>query len=124
MGSAELILILGLVMIAFTAYNIVYIMLESSDSQDLVWAEDDAPKKSKSGFIEISRPLAHFFSIGLAKKYKSPEYRANVEQKIKTAGLSREINVDEFIAIQIFWGFLTFGIILIAIKICRCCIRI
>lgn len=104
MGSAELFLILGLVMIAFTVYNIVSIMLENSSSNELVWDEDDAPKKSKSGFIEISRPLAHFFALGLAAKVKAPDYRKNVKHKIDTAGLSREINVDEFIAIQIFWG--------------------
>lgn len=104
MGSAELILILGLAMIAYTAYNVVYIMLESSGNNDLVWADDDAPKKSSNGFIEISRPLAHFFALGLSAKIKAPEYRESVEKKIKTAGLSREINVDEFIAIQIFWG--------------------
>lgn len=104
MGSAEIILILGLIFIAFTAYNVVYILLGNSSTEGMVWAEEEGPQKSKNGFVEISRPLAHFFSIGIARKIKAPEYREKIEQKIKTAGLSREINADEFIAIQIFWG--------------------
>ncbi|MEC9281222.1 MAG: type II secretion system F family protein [Bdellovibrionota bacterium] len=105
MGSSEMILILSLLLVAFAAYNVVFILLSSSENQELVWDEDNAPNKSKSKFIEISRPLAHFFSIGIAKKITAPNYREKVQKKIKTAGLSREINVDEFIAIQIFWGF-------------------
>ncbi|MFK8138238.1 MAG: type II secretion system F family protein [Bdellovibrionales bacterium] len=105
MGSAEYLLILGLVLLGAAVYNIVTVVLGSSQSADLVWASEEEPEKSKNGFIEFSRPLAHFTSMGLAKKVKSLTYREKVNKQIKVAGLSRVINVDEFIGIQVFWGF-------------------
>src|SRR5690606_21719642 len=39
-----------------------------------------------------------------AVKVKNPNYRKRVQNKIGYAGLQREINVDEFIGLQILWG--------------------
>lgn len=120
MGSEEIMLVLAMLLVAFAAYNIVYVVLSSSENQELVWDDGDAPKKSQSKFIELSRPLAHFFALGLAKKVKAPAYRQNIQKKLKTAGLSRELNADEFIAIQIFWGFfypLIMGILNFALQL-------
>ena len=43
-------------------------------------------------------------SIQHAVRIKNPGYRARVRDYIKTGGLSRELNEDEFIGLQILWG--------------------
>tara|TARA_Y100000782_G_scaffold99811_2_gene114332 strand:+ start:2369 stop:2659 length:291 start_codon:yes stop_codon:yes gene_type:complete len=83
MGSSEMILILSLLLVAFAAYNVVFILLSSSENQELVWDEDNAPNKSKSKFIEISRPLAHFFSLGIAKKLPQKIIVQKCKRKLK-----------------------------------------
>ncbi|MCB0357469.1 MAG: type II secretion system F family protein [Bdellovibrionales bacterium] len=54
--------------------------------------------------MNFSRPLVHNFTLQHALRIKAPGYRKRVEKKILTAGLNREINVDEFIGLQILWG--------------------
>ncbi|MGE3975573.1 MAG: type II secretion system F family protein [Bdellovibrionales bacterium] len=92
------------------------ILASSGGNQVLHWATDDAPEKSKSGFIELSRPIVHKFCLGLAAKIKSPRYRKAVLRKIQTAGLERVLNVDEFIGIQVLWGFL-FPVLLMLVNL-------
>ena len=72
----------------------------------LSWASGNAPTKSKSGAIELSRTLTHQFTIQHSGRIKNVNYRKNVERKILTAGLGAELNVDEFIGMQILWGIL------------------
>lgn len=104
---AELLLLAGLFMIGISVYLFSSMLLSSNnDAQSLLWASDDEPAKSRSKFIELSRPLVHKFCLGFASKIKSPNYRKSVKNKIGYAGLEREINVDEFIGIQILWGVL------------------
>ncbi len=101
----ELLLISGLFMVGVAVYLFSSMLLSSnSDAQSLLWASDDEPAKSRSKFIELSRPLVHKFCLMFAVKIKSPGYRKRVHDKIGYAGLQREINTDEFIGLQILWG--------------------
>lgn len=98
-------LILSLAFTAFSVYLFVSTLFKNNaDADALAWASGDEPQKSKSGFINFSRPLVHNFTLQHALRVKAPQYRRNVEKKILTAGLSRELNVDEFIGLQILWG--------------------
>lgn len=109
----ELLLIAGLFMIGVAVYLFASMILSSNnDAQSLLWASDDEPAKSRSPFIEFSRPLVHKFCLSFAAKVKSPGYRKSVREKIEVAGLQRELNVDEFIGLQILWGVL-FPIVLV-----------
>lgn len=76
----------------------------NTDAKALAWATGDEPNKSKSMFINFSRPLVHNFTLQHAVRYKNPDYRKRVERKLETAGLLGEINVDEFIGLKILWG--------------------
>lgn len=105
MGSAELLLFGGLLLGAFSIYMFMSTLLKSNeDEQALVWASGDEPVKSKSPVIEMSRPLMHQFTLQHAVKIKAPKYRKKVKKKILTAGLAGELNVDEFIGLQLLWG--------------------
>lgn len=105
MGSAELLLFGGLLLGAFSIYMFVSTLLKNNeDEQALVWASGDEPVKSKSPVIEFSRPLMHQFTLQHAVRIKRPKYRNKVRKKILTAGLTGELNVDEFIGLQLLWG--------------------
>jgi tight adherence protein C len=80
------------------------VLYNNADAEMLAWASEDAPAKSKSPFIEFSRPLVHNFTLQHALRLKVPNYRLRVKKKILTGGLAREINVDEFIGLQLLWG--------------------
>jgi tight adherence protein C len=104
-GSAELLLLGGLVMAAYAVYSFVYGLLSNqSDSQILSWASNSEPEKSKSGLINASRPLVHQFSLKYALRIKNERYRTRIQRLLLTAGMSRTLNVDEFIGLQILWG--------------------
>lgn len=106
MLSFEFILLLcGLGLAALAAYLFTSaVFTNNSDAEALAWASGEEPRKSKSSLINISRPLIHNFTLQHANRVKSESYRKNVQRKILTAGLSQEINVDEFIGLQILWG--------------------
>tara|TARA_B100001248_G_scaffold262695_1_gene261025 strand:- start:13093 stop:13992 length:900 start_codon:yes stop_codon:yes gene_type:complete len=107
MGIAEILLIASLLLLGVAVYLFVSFFLGEEDQQAaLSWASGEEPEKSKSSFIEFSRPLAHRFALNLAKRWKLQTYRKRIHALIKVAGLSRELNVDEFIAIQMLWGIL------------------
>ena len=74
------------------------------DEEALAWASGDEPHRSQSGFINFSRPLVHNLTLQHTSKIKSETYRKKIKKKILTAGLSRELNVDEFIGLQLLWG--------------------
>ena len=98
-------LIISLAFAALSMYLFVSTLFKNNaDADALAWASGDEPQKSKSGFINFSRPLVHNFTLQHALRVKAPGYRKKVEKKILTAGLTREINVDEFIGLQILWG--------------------
>ena len=105
MGSAELLLIAGILMMGLAIYLTMSTLLGSRpDAQALQWANADEPVKSTSPVINFSRPLVHQLTLKYAQRIKNERYRKNVANKLLTSGLSRELNVDEFIGLQILWG--------------------
>ena len=107
MGSSDLMLVAAVLLIGFAAYLFVSSLLSARpDQKALSWATGDEPVKSESPVINLSRPLVHQFTLQQAAKIRNEAYRKRVERKIATAGLSRELNVDEFIGLQILWGIL------------------
>ncbi len=107
MGSAELMLILGLVLAGVAVFLFVSsIFASNQDKQQLSWANNDEPVKSKNPIINFSRPLVHQFTLQHALRIRSESYRLRVRKFIKTAGLSSELNEDEFIGLQLLWGIL------------------
>ncbi len=102
----EIILLLsGLGLAAMSVYLFTSaILTNNTDANALAWASGNEPVKSKSLFINLSRPLVHNFTLQHALRIKSANYRKNVDKKLRTAGLSVELNVDEFIGLQILWG--------------------
>ncbi len=106
--STDLLLPLIYILIAgFSVYwTLMVIFGKNEDMKVLQWASGNAPVKSKSPAIEISRTLTHQFTIQHAVRIKNPRYRKKIENLILTSGLSAELNVDEFIGIKILWGVL------------------
>ena len=105
MGSAELILSGGLLLAAYAVYSFVsFIMTNTANKDAMSWATGTEPVKSKSGLVNMSRPLVHNFTLKYAVKIKSPSYRKKIDKALLTGGLSKELNVDEFIGLQILWG--------------------
>lgn len=88
---------------------------KNEDAKSLQWASGNEPDKSKSSLIEMSRSLTHQFTIQWAMKVKSQRRRKKIEKLLLTSGLSSELNVDEFIGMQILWGLL-FPIILLILN--------
>ena len=106
MGSADLLLVGGLFIAAFAVYSFISALMTtgSGDKDILSWASGNEPVQSKSPLVNWSRPLVHQFTLKYALKYKNEGYRKRLNKLILTSGLSRELNVDEFIGLQIFWG--------------------
>lgn len=99
------ILFSGLGLAALSAYLFSSaIFTNNTDAEALAWASGNEPAKSKSGLINISRPLVHNFTLQHALRFKSKNYREKIRRKLLTAGLSEELNEDEFIGLQILWG--------------------
>ncbi len=97
----------GLLMIGLSIYLISNVFISGDGSvDDLSWTSGDEPDKSKSKFIEISRPIVHKFCLSLVKKVELKKYRQSIKKNIMSAGLSGELNEDEFIGMQILWGLL------------------
>ena len=105
MSLTFLTLIAGLALASGAVYVFVSVILKQSDEAEaLSWMDGKEPEKSKFPLIQFSRPLVHNFTLSHVKKIKNKKYRKNVEQKIIGAGLSKELNTDEFIGLQILWG--------------------
>ena len=105
MGSAELMLILGLLLAGVAVFLFVSsIFASNTDKQQLSWANNDEPAKSKNAIVNFSRPLVHQFTLQHALRIRSEGYRKRVRKYILTSGLSRELNEDEFIGLQLLWG--------------------
>lgn len=105
MGSAELMLILGLLLAGVAVFYFVRSIFSSnSDKQQLSWANNDEPVKSKNAIINFSRPLVHQFTLQHALRIRNEGYRKRVRKHILTSGLSAELNEDEFIGLQLLWG--------------------
>jgi tight adherence protein C len=106
MGSAELMLFAGLLMAGAAVYLFTSTLLAGKPGQSqLSWASGNEPVKSKNGVINLCRPLVHQFTLQHAAKIKSQKYRKKIEHLIRVGGLTEELNVDEFIGLQILLGF-------------------
>lgn len=104
MGS-DLLLYSGILLAGFSVLWTVYTIFSvNEDSKALSWATGDQPDKSESPIINMSRPLVHQLTIKYAKRIQNESMRKNIEQKIMTAGMENELNVDEFIGLKLLWG--------------------
>jgi len=102
-----ILLVLGVSFGGFSVYLLTRVVLgDKVDSSTLAWASGDEPVVSDSPIVNMSRPLIHNFTLAHAKKIKSESYRQKIAETIKTSGLKNEMNVDEFIGMQILWGVL------------------
>lgn len=98
----------------FSVYwTVMIIFSKNEDMKVLSWASGNAPVKSASAAIELSRTLTHQFTIQHAVKIKNPRYRKKIEHLILTSGLSAELNVDEFLGMKILWGIMLPVVLLI-----------
>ncbi|MBX3040765.1 MAG: type II secretion system F family protein [Bdellovibrionaceae bacterium] len=98
-------LIGGLLLAGLAVFLFMSAMFASNaDKAQLSWANNSEPAKSKNGIINFSRPLVHQFTLQHAVRIRSENYRKRIRRLILTSGLSRELNEDEFIGLQILWG--------------------
>jgi len=99
------ILISGLSLAAVSVYFFASALFtNNADAEALAWASGNEPAKSKSGWINFSRPLVHNFTIQHAQRLRGENFRKKVARALMTAGLSQELNEDEFIGLKILWG--------------------
>ena len=105
MGFSHIILFSGLALGAMSVYLFCSIIFsKKNDAESLAWAEGNEPKPSKMPLIQLSRPLVHNLTLKHVSNIKSPKYRKSIEYKLITSGLNKELNIDEFIGLQILWG--------------------
>ena len=105
MSFVLLILVVSMILAGGAVYTVVSVLLkQGNEAEALSWLDGKEPEKSKAPFIQMSRPLVHNFTLSYVKKVKSAKYRKKIQKKILSAGLNRELNVDEFIGLQILWG--------------------
>lgn len=97
-------LISGLFLIALSVYLFCSTILGAgSDQAALILAEEKEETK-KIPLIQFSKPLVQRLTLKHASLVKSENYRKKIQQKIQHSGLTKEINVEEFIGLQILWG--------------------
>ncbi len=82
------------------------LMARDEGMSALSWASGTTPTRSKSPIIEFSRPLVHQFTLQYAVRIKSKKWRKKMEYQLVTAGMTSELNVDEYIGLKLFWGVL------------------
>ena len=99
------ILLSGLSLSALSVYLFsTAVFTNNTDAEALAWASGNEPVRSKSALVNFSRPLVHNFTLQHAMRIKSKSYRDRIRRRLLTAGLSQELNEDEFIGLQILWG--------------------
>ena len=105
MGFNHIFLFSGLALGAMSVYLFCSIIFsKKNDAESLAWAEGNEPTPSKMPLIQMSRPLVHNLTLKHVNNIKSPKYRKSIENKLITSGLNKELNIDEFIGLQILWG--------------------
>ena len=87
-------------------FFVTALMAHDEGMSALSWASGTTPTRSKSPLIEFSRPLVHQFTIQYAVKIKNKKWRKRMEYELVTAGMTFELNVDEYIGLKLFWGIL------------------
>ena len=106
MGSQLLPMIYILVFGVSVFWTVSVLFSKNEDMKALSWASGNEPEKSKSWLIEASRSITPQFTIQWAVKFKNQARRKKITKLLLTSGLSAELNVDEFIGMQILWGIL------------------
>jgi tight adherence protein C len=107
MGLSNILQILGVLAGGGAVYLAVSTLLQNifeNQNQPLQWATGQAPKKSKSGIIRLSRPLVHRLVIPVLSRYDLKDRKEKIKRDIQSAGLGQELNADEFIGLQVFLG--------------------
>ncbi len=104
MGSELLPMVLILVTGVAAYFFVSALMSRDEGASALSWASGNAPAKSNSPVIEMSRPLVHQFTIQYAVRIKDPKWRKKIERSLITSGLTAELNVDEFLGLKLLWG--------------------
>lgn len=104
MGSDLLPMVLILVTGVAAYFFVSSLMARDEGANALSWASGEAPTKSKSPLIEMSRPLVHQFTIQYAVRIKDVKWRKKIERSLITSGLTAELNVDEFLGLKLLWG--------------------
>ncbi|MCC6276770.1 MAG: type II secretion system F family protein [Oligoflexia bacterium] len=101
-------LITGTVLSGYAVYLIVSSVLASlgqTQEIQLSWASGEAPQKSKSGVIRLTRPLLHRL-IPFTNRFQLTEYKEKIKRNIQAAGLAAELNENEYVALQVALGFI------------------
>ena len=108
MDLSLILLISSLLCTAFAVFLFVFTLFKSDSEQAALAlaSNEDPSEKKKNPFFQFSKSMVHNFAIQHAKKIKSLKYRSSIKQKIVYAGLDKELNIDEFIGLQILWGFM------------------
>lgn len=106
MLRAEWVAYLSTALSGFAVFLMVWSLLSRRRDQEiLLWASGDEPAPSRSPLIRMMRPLMHQLVLKYVPYFKKDSERVEkVEKLILTAGLRDELNVDEFIGFQIFFG--------------------
>ncbi len=105
MGRSDLLLFSSLLLIGVSVYLFVSVILGNNNDKDLLaWASGEDKPKPKSKVIEIALILTRQFTLKYALKIKDTAYRKKVDHLLLTAGMSREMTVDEFIGMRILFG--------------------
>jgi tight adherence protein C len=105
MGRSDLLLFSSLLLIGISVYLFVSVILGNNNDKDLLaWASGEDKPKPKSKVIEIALILTRQFTLKYALKIKDTDYRKTVDKTLLTAGISRELTVDEFIGMRILFG--------------------
>jgi tight adherence protein C len=107
MGRAELLLFGALILAGVSVYLFFSVIFGANNDKDLLaWASGDDRPKPKSKVIAGALPLVHQFTLKYAVNIKDKEYRRKVDRTLLTAGMSRELTVDEFIGLRFLFGFM------------------
>ena len=105
MINQNILLLISIALTGYAIFLIVYTLIQRNrDDEVLSWVSGDDIAQSKSPLIRFAKPLAHQFTLKYVKPFKKSETVEKIENLILTSGLAKELKVDEFIAIQIFWG--------------------
>ena len=98
-----IVLISGLLLGGLSVYLFLRTLLKS-DADTSSWVSENENKEFKSPIVKASLPFVYSFTLRYAKKIKNLSYREKIRRKLLTAGLSLDLNVDEFIGLQFLWG--------------------
>lgn len=99
-----ILLISGLFLLALAIYLFCSTILGAGSDQAALALAEEKEEGKKVPLIQFSKPLVQRLTLKYSKIIKSEKYRKKVQQKILYSGLTKEINTNEFIGLQILWG--------------------